>query len=130
MAATSARPISCGSNAIEADAILLGEPAGVHEDWEAIRVISRGFSGFRVIVKGTQTHSSISDQLPTVNAVEAMANVLVALRRELRLRYPEHPLVPSRTDDQPRREGASVASATACSPVTPSSGATSARRRG
>ena len=61
--------------------LLLGEPAGVHEDWEAIRVISRGFSGFRVIVKGTQTHSSISDQLPTVNAVEAMANVLVALRR-------------------------------------------------
>jgi acetylornithine deacetylase len=45
-------------------------------------------------VKGTQTHSSISDQLPTVNAVEAMANVLVALRRELKFRYPEHPLCP------------------------------------
>ena len=44
-------------------------------------MISRGFSGFRVIVKGTQTHSSISDQLPTVNAVEAMANVLVACDR-------------------------------------------------
>jgi acetylornithine deacetylase len=83
------------TKAIEADAILLGEPAGVHEDWEAIRVISRGFSGFRVIVSGTQTHSSISDQLPTVNAVEAMASVLVALRRELRLRYPEHPLCPA-----------------------------------
>jgi acetylornithine deacetylase len=83
------------SNAVEADAILLGEPAGVTEDWDAIRVISRGFSGFRVVVQGTQTHSSISDQLPTVNAVEAMANVLVALRRELRLRYPEHPLCPS-----------------------------------
>ena len=80
------------SNAIEADAIFLGEPAGVTEDWEAIRVVSRGVCGFRVVVKGTQTHSSISDQLPTVNAVEAMANVLVALRRELRLRYPEHPL--------------------------------------
>jgi acetylornithine deacetylase len=80
------------SGALEVDAILLGEPAGVHQDWEAIRVISRGFSGFRVIVKGTQTHSSISDQLQTVNAVEAMANVLVALRRELKLRYPEHPL--------------------------------------
>jgi acetylornithine deacetylase/succinyl-diaminopimelate desuccinylase-like protein len=83
------------SSALEVDAILLGEPAGVREDWEAIRVISRGFSGFRVIVKGTQTHSSISDQLPTVNAVEAMANVLVALRRELKLRYPEHPLCPA-----------------------------------
>ena len=83
------------TGAIEADAILLGEPAGVHEDWEAIRVISRGISGFRVVVKGTQTHSSISDQLPTVNAVEAMAKVLVELRSELKLRYPEHPLCPS-----------------------------------
>jgi acetylornithine deacetylase/succinyl-diaminopimelate desuccinylase-like protein len=82
------------TSAIEADAILLGEPAGVHEDWEAIRVISRGFSGFRVVVKGTQTHSSISDQMPTVNAVEAMANLLVALRRELKLRHPAHPLCP------------------------------------
>jgi acetylornithine deacetylase/succinyl-diaminopimelate desuccinylase-like protein len=83
------------TGAIDADAILLGEPAGVHDDWDAIRVISRGFSGFRVVVKGTQTHSSISDQLPTVNAVEAMAKVLVELRRELRLRYPAHPLCPS-----------------------------------
>lgn len=81
--------------AIEADEILLGEPAGVFEDWDAIRVVSRGVSGFRVVVKGTQTHSSISDQLPTVNAVEAMANVLVALRRDLKLRYPEHPLCPT-----------------------------------
>ena len=83
------------SGALQVDAILLGEPAGVHEDWEAIRTISRGFSGFRVIVKGTQTHSSISDQLPTVNAVEAMANVLVAFRRELKFRYPDHPLCPA-----------------------------------
>jgi acetylornithine deacetylase/succinyl-diaminopimelate desuccinylase-like protein len=83
------------TDAIEADAILLGEPAGVHEDWEAIRVISRGFSGFRVTVKGTQTHSSISDQMPTVNAVEAMAKVLVAMRRDLKLRFPEHPLCPT-----------------------------------
>src|SRR3954451_11749637 len=81
--------------AIEADAILLGEPAGVREDWEAIRIISRGISCFRVLISGTQTHSSISDQLPTVNAVEAMAKVLVGLRRELRLRYPEHPLCPT-----------------------------------
>lgn len=83
------------SGAIAADAILLTEPAGVHADWEAIRIISRGFSGFRVVVKGTQTHSSIADQMETINAVEAMANVLVAFRRELRLRYPDHPLCPA-----------------------------------
>jgi acetylornithine deacetylase/succinyl-diaminopimelate desuccinylase-like protein len=81
--------------AIEADAILLGEPAGVHADWEAIRVVSRGFSGFRVTVGGTQTHSSISDQMPTVSAVEALAKVITGLRRELKPRYPEHPLCPN-----------------------------------
>lgn len=83
------------SKAIDADAILLGEPAGVHEDWDAIRVVSRGISCFRVVVKGTQTHSSISDLMPTVNAVEAMANVLVELRKRLHLRFPEHPLCPT-----------------------------------
>lgn len=83
------------SGAVEADAILLGEPAGIVRDWEAIRVVSRGFCGFAVTVHGTQTHSSIADLLPTVNAVEAAANVLVGLRRELRLRHPAHPLCPT-----------------------------------
>ncbi len=83
------------SGAIEADAIMLGEPAGVTRDWEAVRIVSRGFSGFRVIVGGTQTHSSISDWLPTVNAVEAMATVLTGLRRELHPSHPAHPLCPS-----------------------------------
>jgi acetylornithine deacetylase len=80
---------------VEADVILLGEPAGLSRDWEAIRVVSRGFSGFKVTVQGTQTHSSISDQVPSVNAVEAMARVMVGFRRELRPRFPPHPLCPS-----------------------------------
>ncbi|MFM8594792.1 MAG: M20/M25/M40 family metallo-hydrolase, partial [Chloroflexota bacterium] len=37
-------------------------------------------------------HSSISDQLPTVSAVEAMAKVMTGLRRELRPHFPPHPL--------------------------------------
>src|SRR5215217_5126804 len=82
-------------HAFEADCVILGEPSGVLEDWDAIRIVSRGFSGFRVSVQGTQTHSSISDWMPTVNAVEAMARLLVGLRRELRFRYPEHPLCPT-----------------------------------
>jgi acetylornithine deacetylase len=74
------------------DAILLGEPSGIRADWDAIRIVSRGISCFRVIVRGTQTHSSISDRLPTVNAVEAMARLMVGFRREFRPRYPAHPL--------------------------------------
>ncbi|HYO30686.1 MAG TPA: M20 family metallopeptidase [Thermomicrobiales bacterium] len=80
---------------VEADAILLGEPAGMSRDWEAIRVVSRGITGFKVTVQGTQTHSSISDQVPTVNAVEAMAKVMVGLRNELQPRFPPHPLCPN-----------------------------------
>ena len=80
---------------IGADAILLGEPAGMSRDWEAIRVVSRGITGFKVTVQGTQTHSSISDQVPSVNAVEAMARVMVGLRRDLRPRFPAHPLCPN-----------------------------------
>ena len=48
-----------------------------------------------MLVGGTQTHSSISDALPTVNAVEAMAKTMVGLRRELRPRVPPHPLCPA-----------------------------------
>lgn len=77
------------------DSIILGEPSGVHEDWDAIRIVSRGISCFRVVVHGTQTHSSISDLLPTVNAVEAMARFMVAFRREFKPRYPAHPLCPT-----------------------------------
>jgi acetylornithine deacetylase len=77
------------------DAVILGEPSGIHEDWDAIRTVSRGASCFEVVVNGTQMHSSLSDSLPSVNAVEAMARLMVCFREELTLRYPEHPLCPS-----------------------------------
>lgn len=80
---------------LDYDGIILGEPSGLTGEWDAIRIISRGISGFRVTVHGTQTHSSISDMLPTVNAVEAMARLLVAFRREFKPWHPEHPLCPS-----------------------------------
>lgn len=77
------------------EAIILGEPSGIHEDWDAIRTVSRGASCFEVVVNGTQMHSSLSDSLQAVNAVEAMARLMVCFREELTLRYPEHPLCPS-----------------------------------
>ena len=79
---------------LDVDVIVLGEASGVRTDWEAIRSVSRGITCFKVGVHGTQMHSSISDDLPSVNAVEAMARILVALRRELKLSYPEHSLCP------------------------------------
>lgn len=74
------------------DAIILGEPSGIFEDWDAIRIVSRGISCFEIIVSGTQMHSSLSDAVPSVNAVEAMSRLMVCFRDELSLHYPDHPL--------------------------------------
>jgi acetylornithine deacetylase len=77
---------------LDADACLIGEPSGIQHDWEAIHLVSRGVLLCRVKVHGTQMHSSLSDSLPSVNASEMMARLLVAVRERLRLRYPPHPL--------------------------------------
>ncbi|MEZ4506071.1 MAG: M20/M25/M40 family metallo-hydrolase [Thermomicrobiales bacterium] len=62
---------------------------------DAIRIVSRGASLLEVVVRGTQMHSSLSDSLGAINAVEAMARLMVCFRDELELRYPEHPLCPT-----------------------------------
>jgi acetylornithine deacetylase len=72
------------------DAALLGEPCGILREWEEIDVVSRGAALFKVRVRGTQMHSSISDRLPSVNATVQMARLVDRMDRELlaRLRYP------------------------------------------
>ncbi len=77
---------------IDADVCLIGEPGGVHEEWESIHLVSRGAALFKVVVLGTQMHSSISDQLPGVNATLKMAEVALKMQRELRdyLTYDDH----------------------------------------
>jgi acetylornithine deacetylase/succinyl-diaminopimelate desuccinylase-like protein len=77
---------------LDVDGIVLGEPSGVHEDWEAIRVVSRGISCFKVRVFGDQIHSSISDQFPVVNAVDHMARLYCGFRERFRPAFPDHPL--------------------------------------
>jgi acetylornithine deacetylase/succinyl-diaminopimelate desuccinylase-like protein len=77
---------------IQADVCVIGEPAGVHEEWESIHLVSRGAALFKVIVLGTQMHSSISDQLPAVNATLKMAALALKMQREMRdyLTFDEH----------------------------------------
>ena len=78
---------------IDADVCVIGEPAGVHEEWESIHLVSRGAALFKVVVLGTQMHSSISDQLPAVNATLKMAELALKMQRELRdyLTFDDHP---------------------------------------
>jgi acetylornithine deacetylase len=81
---------------VQADAVVLGEPCGVKEEWEYLALISRGTCCFRIEVRGTQMHSSISDILPSVNASAKMAYVLWRMQRDLtsRINYQPHPLCP------------------------------------
>ena len=78
------------SGLLEGDAALVGEPCGVEREWEAVDVVSRGAALFKVRVRGTQMHSSLSDRLPAVNATVHMARLADRMDRELlgRLRYP------------------------------------------
>jgi len=78
---------------IDADVCVIGEPAGVLEEWESIHLVSRGAALFKVVVLGTQMHSSISDQLPGVNATLKMAELALKMQRELGsyLTFDDHP---------------------------------------
>jgi acetylornithine deacetylase/succinyl-diaminopimelate desuccinylase family protein len=81
---------------IAADAAIVAEPAGVTRDWEAIRLVSRGNALFRIRVRGTPFHSSLSDQVPAVSANLMAARLIAQLEAEGPdvFSYEPHPLVP------------------------------------
>lgn len=74
------------------DACLVGEPSGWEHDWQGLHLVSRGVCCFRIRVRGTQMHSSLSDRMPSVNATIRMAELLVSLEDELELEFTPHPL--------------------------------------
>jgi acetylornithine deacetylase/succinyl-diaminopimelate desuccinylase-like protein len=74
------------------DAVLIGEPSGWERDWQGLHVVSRGIYCFRIEVRGTQMHSSLSDRMPSVNAARVMAQLLVDIDDELELEFEPHPL--------------------------------------
>ena len=85
------------SGRLAADAAVLGEPCGIVREWEAIDTVSRGAALFKVRVRGTQMHSSISDRLPSVNATVQMARLIERMDRDLlgRLRRPDDSALPT-----------------------------------
>lgn len=74
------------------DAGIIGEPSGWERDWQGLHVLSRGLCCFRIRVRGMQMHSSLSDRMPSVNANQVMADLLLRLPDELELEYPAHRL--------------------------------------
>lgn len=63
---------------VDADAIVICEPSGVRDPWEALYVISRGICCFEVVIRGRQGHSGLSERLPT-SATVAAARAVTAL---------------------------------------------------
>ncbi len=70
------------------DGCVIGEPSGWERDWQGLHLVSRGLSCFRVRVKGTQRHSSLSDRLPAVNASLQLATLMGRMRADLELTHP------------------------------------------
>jgi acetylornithine deacetylase/succinyl-diaminopimelate desuccinylase-like protein len=85
-----------GRPELAADSVLVCEPTGMQTPWAYVAVASRGIACFRISVRGTQMHSSLSDQVPSVNASVKLAQVLSRMASEFRPRYPINALVPGR----------------------------------
>jgi succinyl-diaminopimelate desuccinylase len=80
----------CEHGLVEADAMIIGEPSGISEPWEAIFLVSRGICCFDVVIEGTQGHSGLSERLPT-SATVAAAKAVLALHDDLKPSFEPHP---------------------------------------
>jgi acetylornithine deacetylase/succinyl-diaminopimelate desuccinylase-like protein len=83
------------SQAIDADAVVIGEPGGMEADWDHLHLLSRGLANFTVKVRGDQGHSSLSDRRNMVNASLHMAELLLSCAVDFHPTAPPHRLVPS-----------------------------------
>lgn len=70
------------------DAIVIGEPGGIHHDWDRLHLGSRGICNFDIEVTTRQAHSGLRDALGLVSATEAAARLVVALADDF---TPTHP---------------------------------------
>jgi acetylornithine deacetylase/succinyl-diaminopimelate desuccinylase-like protein len=77
-----------------ADAVIIGEPAGIYEEWDSLHVASRGVCLFTVRARGDQGHSGLTKVLGLRNASVVLANLVSAMSTELALTHPENSLYP------------------------------------
>ena len=75
---------------LEADGVVIGEPGGIHDDYDRLHLVSRGIARLRLVARGRQGHSSLSDELGTRNAGVDAARAVTAVADSLALDAPEN----------------------------------------
>ncbi|MCS5497600.1 M20/M25/M40 family metallo-hydrolase [Cnuibacter physcomitrellae] len=80
----------CQTLDLEADAVVIGEPGGIHDDWDRLHLVSHGIARMLVTASARQGHSSLSGLLGTRNAGVDAARALVAIADRTELVIPEN----------------------------------------
>jgi acetylornithine deacetylase/succinyl-diaminopimelate desuccinylase-like protein len=73
-----------------ADGVVIGEPGGIHEDYDRLHLVSRGIARLRLVARGRQGHSSLSDELSARNAGVDAARLVTEVADSLTLDAPEN----------------------------------------
>ncbi len=80
--------------AVKADAIVIGEPGGLTTDFDTLHLVSRGSARFRIVARGKQGHSSLSDEAgvdPALrNAGVAAARAVCAVAADASIEIPKN----------------------------------------
>jgi acetylornithine deacetylase/succinyl-diaminopimelate desuccinylase-like protein len=75
---------------LDLDAMIIGEPGGIHDDYDSLHLVSRGLGRFEVTAEARQGHSSLTALLGARNAGVDIARAVAALADDLRPTRPEN----------------------------------------
>ena len=80
----------CASTPLHADAVVIGEPGGLDDDFDALHLVSRGIARMRVLARGAQGHSSLAATRGRNAGLDA-ARAAVAVADHVHLTTPPDP---------------------------------------
>ncbi len=73
---------------LDADGIVIGEPAGMHDDYDGLHLVSRGLARLRLTANARQGHSSLSAMLDQRNAGVDAARAVADFADQVQLGIP------------------------------------------
>ncbi len=76
---------------LDADAVVIGEPGGIHQDYDRLHLVSHGIARMRITASGRQGHSSLSGLLGARNAGVDVARAVVAVAEDAVIDVPANP---------------------------------------